>query len=578
MTVSRVRFLVYSTGLIALLATGGLVAAHADNTTPQGTAVLHDATDPSNTIVFAKPGSQTIVTISFNNSVPSTTAPEISVSGADLLASSSMTWVDDNTYTFTFAPSVGVDTIYIDGGVGAAPDSLPQIPLTIVLPVGAQPTATLTTSAGAVVNGPFSATATFSSAVTNFTAGNITVSNGTVDASTFAASPDGTVYNFTVVPSGDGDVVVTLPAGAGLDLSGIPNSASDNALVVNNNTARPHIALSSGVDGTSGTTVHITIQGNSTVVLGDIATSSFVLANASIDSLATSSDGTNSNFTVQATVLAAGTATIQIPGGAVHSLAGNDNIASNIISYTFDQSIPTGTITASSTTSVDGNFFLTIDFDKPVLGFATSTFATDNATITSVFVASSTQVLVSIAASSSGVVLFTLLPNFTDLAGNATTSSSVISLTYTPPTPVVPAVTPVVTGGGSGSATQPADSGSTSGGGSGGGGGGGSFIVPGASGTAAAGGGTTSGSIDGGQVLGASTYHFTKYLFFGSHGIDVTELQKIFISAKLIAIDIPTGYFGALTQAAVRAFQKINSVEETGTVGPITRGVLNSGI
>jgi hypothetical protein len=201
MTVSRVRFLVYSTGLIALLATGGLVAAHADNTTPQGTAVLHDATDPSNTIVFAKPGSQTIVTISFNNSVPSTTAPEISVSGADLLASSSMTWVDDNTYTFTFAPSVGVDTIYIDGGVGAAPDSLPQIPLTIVLPVGAQPTATLTTSAGAVVNGPFSATATFSSAVTNFTAGNITVSNGTVDASTFAASPDGTVYNLLWCPA-----------------------------------------------------------------------------------------------------------------------------------------------------------------------------------------------------------------------------------------------------------------------------------------------------------------------------------------------------------------------------------------
>ncbi|MDE2071637.1 MAG: DUF5011 domain-containing protein [Patescibacteria group bacterium] len=80
-----------------------------------------------------------------------------------------------------------------------------------------------------------------------------------------------------------------------------------------------------------------------------------------------------------------------------------------------------------------------------------------------------------------------------------------------------------------------------------------------------------------GQVLGAAGYHFTRYLTMGSRGQDVTELQKILIADGYLKIKAPTGYYGVLTAAAVRLYQKAHGIiPTTGTVGTLTRAALNA--
>jgi len=82
-----------------------------------------------------------------------------------------------------------------------------------------------------------------------------------------------------------------------------------------------------------------------------------------------------------------------------------------------------------------------------------------------------------------------------------------------------------------------------------------------------------------GSVLGASTYNFTSSFGVGSNGADVSALQQFLITeGYLTAISSPTGYFGPLTEAAVKAFQAKNNIDATGYVGPLTIAVLNQGV
>lgn len=116
----------------------------------------------------------------------------------------------------------------------------------------------------------------------------------------------------------------------------------------------------------------------------------------------------------------------------------------------------------------------------------------------------------------------------------------------------------------------------TNNGGGGGGGGGGAGLIPGIlqinNNPAPA----PAPASDGGQVLGASTFRFNVNFGFGSKIADVRELQTVLIASGHLKIAQPTGYFGPLTRAAVRAYQTTHSVKPvTGYVGPKTRAVLN---
>jgi murein L,D-transpeptidase YcbB/YkuD len=80
-----------------------------------------------------------------------------------------------------------------------------------------------------------------------------------------------------------------------------------------------------------------------------------------------------------------------------------------------------------------------------------------------------------------------------------------------------------------------------------------------------------------GEVRGASVYVFGKDLRRGVKHADVTELQKALITEGHLTIASTTNYFGPLTLAAVKKYQKAHGLPETGFVGPMTRDLLNGG-
>lgn len=76
------------------------------------------------------------------------------------------------------------------------------------------------------------------------------------------------------------------------------------------------------------------------------------------------------------------------------------------------------------------------------------------------------------------------------------------------------------------------------------------------------------------STTSAAGYTFTKGLKKGSRGEAVTALQTILVSQNLLGVS-PTGYYGTLTVAAVKAYQLKKGLAPVGFVGPATAAALN---
>lgn len=74
--------------------------------------------------------------------------------------------------------------------------------------------------------------------------------------------------------------------------------------------------------------------------------------------------------------------------------------------------------------------------------------------------------------------------------------------------------------------------------------------------------------------VSGSGYKFVSYLYRGSRGKAVEELQKRLISEGLLDSEV-TGYFGPMTEAALAAYQAAHGIEQAGVTGPLTRALLN---
>jgi RNA 3'-terminal phosphate cyclase len=195
-----------------------------NNTAAVALTRIADIASPSAVLTSASAASISTtfsVTATFNEPVINFVAGDLTVVNGFVTNFSG----SGNVYTFDVTPiSSGDLTIDIAASVtqdsaGNQNTAAPTFSRTVDF---TPPTVELTSTAPADVREAFTVTATFSEAVVDFTAGDITVTNGTVGS--FSGS--GATYTFSVIPGSSGTVTVDLADSVATDIGGNPNTAA----------------------------------------------------------------------------------------------------------------------------------------------------------------------------------------------------------------------------------------------------------------------------------------------------------------------------------------------------------------
>jgi hypothetical protein len=235
--------------------------------------------------------------------------------------------VSGTTYTFEVVP-VDAGQVTVAVIAGAATDaagnaSLASAPLTRTLPP-LYPTVTLTSSAPPTTNRPIDVTATFSQAVTGFSAAGLVTTNATVTTFT-AVSP--TVYTFRLIPTADGTVAVDVPANAGVNVIGVGNRSAELTRTFDDRAPTAVIAPAAR-PATAGATapVQFTVTFSEPVISfnpGDVAVSGTATGTPAV-----TLSGTGAAYLVTVSGMTGpGTVTISVPPGVTQDAAGNTNLA-----------------------------------------------------------------------------------------------------------------------------------------------------------------------------------------------------------------------------------------------------------
>jgi hypothetical protein len=309
--------------------------------------------------------------------------------------------------------------------------------------VGSGPTVNVSTSLNSTTNAnPLTFTVTFSRAVTGFTASDVTVTNGTVASVT---PVNATTFTVTVTPTADGDVKVSVPAGAVVDASGNPSVAS-NTLTVTFNSTPPSVALTTALpDRTGANPMTFTATFSEPVTSTEFTASDITVTNGTVTNLS-ATDSTNKIWTILVTPTTNGVVTISIAAGTVHDAAGNPNTASNTLTKTFDSVPPTVTLATTAGTSTNtAPIAFTATFSEDVSGFTAADITVTNGTVASLTQTDASHFSFTVAPTASGNVSVSVgTGKFTDLAGNANTAASnsvTVNFTGTGPSATVSTLT-----------------------------------------------------------------------------------------------------------------------------------------
>ena len=248
----------------------------------------------------------------------------------------------------------------------------------------------------ATSDAPFTATFTFSEAVTGFAVGDITLTNASV--SNFTATST-TVYTALVTPTASGTVTVDVPANAAQDAVGNGNTAATRA---SSTYAPPAITIVAGTSPvTEGTSAVFTLSraGSTTAAL----TVNVTVSETGGDMVAASNEGDQT----------------------VTFLATNDN------SYVVDNTAPSVTISGVPATS-DAPFTATFTFSEAVTGFAVGDITLTNASVSNFTATSTTVYTALVTPAADGAVTVDVSANAAqDAVGNGNTAATRASSTYT---------------------------------------------------------------------------------------------------------------------------------------------------
>jgi len=326
-----------------------------------------DSTEPDPTSANPIP-----ITVTFDEAVTGFTLSDVVVTNG----TASNFQGSGTTYTFTIAPAAN-GTITVNIAAGAANDlagntSLAATEFTIVSDTGA-PSVTLSTSAGTPTNLaaiPFQAV--FSEVVTDFVAGDITVTNGTV--SNFQGS--GTTYSFDVTPTADGDVTVAINAGVAHDASNNPNTQATPITRVSDRTQPTVTVATNEPEPTANNPMQFSATFSEPVTgftAGDI-----LVVNGSVANF----QGTGASYTFDVVPSAGGVqVSVSVPAGVAEDAATNGNQVSNTVTRTFNgTTVSTSLTTTSGDPTNDSPIPITVTFGEAVTGFDLTDISVTNGT------------------------------------------------------------------------------------------------------------------------------------------------------------------------------------------------------
>lgn len=368
--------------------------------------------------------------VTFNKPVSDFTSSDVVISGGTLSGFTG----SGTSYSFNVIPTAeGVVSVSVPQGaatdvVGNGNSATGVLSKTFDT---TRPQVTLSSTAPANTNvAAIPVTATFSESVTNFTASDISITNGSISA--FSGS--GSVYSFTVTASSQGAVTVGIAAGLANDAAGNTNTAAVT-LSRNYDNVRPSVTLSStAVNPSNAATIPVAILFSEPItgfVAGDLT-----VTNGTVTSLSGSAD----SYSAVITPTAQGAVVIEVAANVAQDSATNLNTASNSLSITYDSVRPSVTLTTTAGATNESPIVYTATFSEAVTGFAVSDLSVVNGAAT--VSGTGTTYSVSVVPTASGNVSVTVNANgVTDAAGNLNTASAVVTRMYDVVNPIPPSVT-----------------------------------------------------------------------------------------------------------------------------------------
>ena len=234
--------------------------------------------------------------------------------------------LNDQYVIGTFTADGSSQTIAING-VGAGPHINAYQVRDLSSPV-----ASLSSASGATVSGTFSMSVSFSESVTGLTAGDFVVVNGTAAG----VNGSGTGWTVDIIPAGNGDVTVTLPADTVVDIDGHGNIASGTLL-------RTYVAPGSDQPvptlSTASNSVYCdyTVQVDFSEPVTGLQLSDFSVSGGTVSSLS----GAGANFSVVVSPNTGGDVVLSLPRNVVTDTDGDNlkNVASSDLTVAYYVSV-----------------------------------------------------------------------------------------------------------------------------------------------------------------------------------------------------------------------------------------------
>ncbi len=186
-------------------------------------------------------------------------------------------------------------------------------------------------------------------------------------------------YTFTVTPSSDGQLTVTIPADSVKDPAGNSNTVSNVLRVTFDRTTHVPALSTDAASPTNAASVTVAVDFGEPI---DDAT--FTLDDISVtggDASGLAQEGaTTQKYTFTVTPSSDGQLTVTIPADSVKDPAGNSNTVSNVLRVTFDRTTPGPTLSTDAASPTNAaSVTVAVDFGEPI---DDATFTLDDISVT----------------------------------------------------------------------------------------------------------------------------------------------------------------------------------------------------